>query len=141
MPDVVPTLAVVALFAKGRTRLRGVPHLRHKESDRIASVASEIRKLGATVRELDDGLEIQGTFGSSSETLHGAEIASWGDHRIAMALSVAGLVLPDVVLREPHVVSKSFPGFFQAMRSLGAPVTFLLPGGREQALAPSEARR
>ena len=139
MPDVVPTLAVAAVFAKGRTRLRGVPHLRHKESDRIASVASELRKLGVEVRELRDGLEIQGTLGSDDDVLHGGEIDTWGDHRIAMALSVAGLVVPDVVIREPHVVSKSFPGFFQALTSLGAPVSFLLEGDDAEAVGPEGA--
>ncbi|MEM7232363.1 MAG: 3-phosphoshikimate 1-carboxyvinyltransferase [Planctomycetota bacterium] len=139
MPDVVPTLAVTALFARGRTRLRGVPHLRHKESDRIASVASELRKIGGQVRELKDGLEIEGSLGSNTETLHGGEIDTWGDHRIAMALSVAGLVIPDVFLREAGVVSKSFPSFFQAMASLGAPVSFVKADGSLERVEPSES--
>lgn len=124
IPDVVPTLAVVALFASGRTRLRGVAHLRHKESDRIASVASELRKLGGQVKELPDGLEIEGTLGPAPSPLRGAAISTWGDHRIAMAFSLAGLVLPDVVLLDPKVVSKSFPGYFNALRSLGVTVRF-----------------
>jgi len=122
MPDSVPTLAVVGAFARGRTRLRGVPHLRHKESDRIASVASELAKLGVTVREQRDGLEIEGTAGV--DDLHGAEIDSWGDHRIAMAFSVAGLLVPGVVIRDPVVVHKSFPGFFHALASIGGRSTF-----------------
>ena len=139
IPDVVPTLAVVGLFARGKTRLRGVPHLRYKESDRIASVASELRKLGARVRELKDGLEVQGSLGASTTTLHGAEIDPWGDHRIAMALSVAGLVLPDMVIREPRVVSKSFPGFFQALAGLGVPVRFRREDGRLESLSTEDA--
>ena len=122
MPDVVPTLAVVGALARGRTRLTGVPHLRHKESDRIASVASELRKIGVKVVEREDGLEIDGQQGL--ESLHGAEIDSWADHRIAMAMSVAGLLVPGVVIRSPGVVRKSFPGFFDALRSIGCHSTF-----------------
>jgi 3-phosphoshikimate 1-carboxyvinyltransferase len=129
IPDVVPTLAVVALFAHGRTRLRGVAHLRHKESDRIASVASELRKLGGAARELPDGLEIEGSLGAGPSALHGAVIDPWGDHRIAMAFAVAGLAIPGIVITSPHVVAKSFPGFFGAMRSIGARVEFLGNGG------------
>lgn len=129
IPDAVPTLAVASLFARGKTRLRGVPHLRHKESDRIATVASELRKLGAEVKERLGGLEIHGTPGTQTTRLHGAEIDTWGDHRIAMALSVAGLMLPGMVIRDPGVVSKSYPGFFHALATLGAPVSFALAGG------------
>jgi len=129
MPDVVPTLAVVALFARGKTRLRGVAHLRHKESDRIASMATELRKLGVEVRELSDGLEIEGTLGPGPSALRRAAIESWGDHRVAMAFSVAALAIPGIVIARPQVVSKSFPGFFGALRSIGASVEFLGPGG------------
>ena len=122
IPDVVPTLAVVALFARGRTRLRGVAHLRHKESDRILSVKTELEKLGARVRELSDGLEIEGSLGPRPTALKGAAIDTWADHRIAMAFSLAGLLLPDVIIREPHVVTKSFPTFFDALSALGVTV-------------------
>jgi 3-phosphoshikimate 1-carboxyvinyltransferase len=128
MPDVVPTLAVAGAFARGRTRLRGASHLRFKESDRIRSVATEIAKLGVRVRELDDGLEIEGSRGI--EALSGATIDAWGDHRVAMAFSIAGLVLPGVIIRDPCVVRKSFPGFFGALRALGAHVTFRDASGR-----------
>jgi len=125
IPDVVPTLAVVALFAHGRTRLRGVAHLRHKESDRIASVASELRKIGGQVKELSDGLEIEGPLGSGQQPLNDTVIETWGDHRIAMALSIAALVVPGVVIRSPHVVSKSFPTYFEVLQSIGARVEAL----------------
>jgi len=131
IPDVVPTLAVVALFAHGRTRLSGVAHLRHKESDRIASVASELRKLGGQVKELRDGLEIEGTLGSHPSTLHEAVIDPWGDHRVAMAFAIAGLVVPGIVIRQPQVVEKSYPEFFGVLQSLGAGVEFLENGDRE----------
>jgi 3-phosphoshikimate 1-carboxyvinyltransferase len=125
IPDVVPTLAVVALFAHGRTRLRGVAHLRHKESDRIASMASELRKLGGKVKELRDGLEIEGTLGSQPSSLQGAVIDPWGDHRVAMAFAVAGLVVPGIVIGQPQVVEKSYPEFFEALQAQGARVEFL----------------
>ena len=122
IPDVVPTLAVVGLFARGKTRLRGVAHLRHNESARIRSVATGLQKLGGSVRELADGLEVEGSLGPRSAPLHGATIDTWGDHRIAMAFAVAGLQLPDVVIREPYVVAKSFPTFFDMLSAFGVTV-------------------
>lgn len=130
IPDVVPTLAVVALFAHGRTRLRGVAHLRHKESDRIASVASELRKIGGQVKELPDGLEIEGGLLEPAAGRNEILIDTWGDHRIAMALSIAALVTPGIVISRPQVVTKSFPGFFEALRSLGARVDHVEKGAR-----------
>ncbi len=131
MPDIVPTLAVVGAFSRGRTRLHGVPHLRYKESDRIASVASELRKLGVDVKELDDGLEINGPTGPDDFSLHGGRIDSWGDHRIAMAFSLPGLLLPGVEIGDPQVVTKSYPGFFTELATLGGRSTFHSPGGKE----------
>ncbi len=113
-PDVVPTIAAVAIFAAGTTEIRGVPHLRIKESDRIASVATELGKLGAHVREREDGLVIEG-----GRPLHGAVIDTWDDHRIAMAGAVAGLGVPGVIIAAPHVVAKSFPDFFARFAELG----------------------
>jgi 3-phosphoshikimate 1-carboxyvinyltransferase len=127
MPDVVPTLAAVALFARGRTRIHNVAHLKFKESDRIASVAAEFRKLGGKVRELPDGLEIE------ESRLHPGTVDPWGDHRIAMASAVVGLGVPGVVIRDPQVVAKSYPEFFEVFRSAGARVAPLeaadLPAG------------
>jgi 3-phosphoshikimate 1-carboxyvinyltransferase len=140
IPDVVPTLAVVALFARGRTRLRGVAHLRHKESDRIATVASEIAEIGGTARELRDGLEIEGTLGPDPGPLHGAEIRTWGDHRLAMAFAVAGLAVPEVVVSEPQVVSKSYPGFFGDLAALGARVDFKTASGETLELPHVEGK-
>ena len=117
MPDIVPTLAVVALFARGRTRIRNVAHLRYKESDRITSVTTELRKLGAKVKELEDGLEIE------ESRLQGATLETWGDHRLAMAFSLLGLRIPDVEIRDPAVVEKSFPDYFTVLQGLGAEVT------------------
>jgi 3-phosphoshikimate 1-carboxyvinyltransferase len=105
--DTVQTLAVVALFAKGTTRIRNVAHIRHKETDRIAAVANELRKLGAHVIEHDDGLEI------SPGPLVPAAIDTYDDHRMAMSLAVAGLKLPGIVIRSPGCVEKTYPRFFE----------------------------
>jgi 3-phosphoshikimate 1-carboxyvinyltransferase len=105
--DTVQTLAVVALFAEGPTRIRNVAHIRHKETDRIAAVAIECRKLGAQVAEHDDGLQI--TPGKYAPTA----IDTYDDHRMAMSFSLAGLKLPGVVIRDPGCVAKTYPRFFQ----------------------------
>lgn len=107
-PDMVPTLAAVAVFADGITEIRGVPHLRIKESDRIKSVATELSRFGARVEELDDGVRIHG-----GSKLTGAAIETWDDHRIAMSAAVVGLVVPDTVILKPGVVAKSYPDFFE----------------------------
>ena len=110
--DTMPTLAVVALFAQGPTTIRGVSHVRHKESDRIGDVARELRKLGAEVIEHADGMTIvPGTPGA-------ARIATYDDHRIAMSFAVAGLVVPGIVIEDPDCVAKTYPEFFEDLRRL-----------------------
>jgi 3-phosphoshikimate 1-carboxyvinyltransferase len=106
MPDVAPTLAVLALFADGETRILGVPHLRFKESDRIAALCASIESLGGVAEPEPDGLRI------TPRPLRGAAIDPRGDHRMAMAFAVAGLRLPGVVIQDPLCVSKSYPGFW-----------------------------
>lgn len=106
-PDMVPTLAIASLFADGPTRIRNVANLRIKESDRIAALTNELRKLGADVKEYADGLEIH-----PKPVYHGARIATYNDHRIAMAFALAGLRIPGVEIENPGCVSKSFPEFF-----------------------------
>lgn len=110
MPDVVPTLAVVAAFAVGRTVIRNVAHLRAKESDRLAAVAAELSKMGIDVSVTDDGLAIDG--GSP----RGAEIDTYDDHRIAMSFAVAGLKVPGVHIKEEMCVKKSFPNFWEVFQ-------------------------
>ena len=107
MPDLVPTLAVVAAFARGDTVITGVAHLRHKESDRLAAVATELGKMGIAVRETADGLVISGG------QPQGAAIDTYGDHRLAMSFAVAGLKAPGTVIKDPEVVAKSFPDFWE----------------------------
>ncbi len=114
-PDLVPTLAVVAAKARGRTFIRGVPHLRYKETDRLKAVATELTKLGVSVTELDDGLIIEGCA-----ELHPAEIETYQDHRMAMSFAVLGLVVPGLRLRDPACVVKSFPNFWEVFEGLYA---------------------
>ncbi len=106
MPDMAQTLAVTAVFANGPTRIRNVANLRIKETDRIAATAAELRKLGATVTEYDDGLEI------APGPLHSATIDTYDDHRMAMSFAMAGLRIPGVTINNPECVSKTFPDFF-----------------------------
>ncbi|MDI6802607.1 MAG: 3-phosphoshikimate 1-carboxyvinyltransferase [Bacteroidota bacterium] len=113
MPDMVPTLAVIALFAKGKTNIENVAHLRHKESDRLFAMATELRKLGAEVTEFDGGLEIV-----PKEKYIGAEINTYNDHRIAMSFAVAGLKIPNIRIKNPGCVKKSFPIFWYEFEKL-----------------------
>jgi len=110
--DTVQTLCPVALYADGPTTIRGVGHIRHKETDRLAALATELRKLGATVDQRDDGLRI------TPGELHGAEIDTYDDHRMAMSLALAGLKTPGVVIRDPGCTGKTYPGFFDDLAAL-----------------------
>jgi len=107
MPDMVPTLAAIALFANGKTVIRNVSHLRHKESNRLRAIALEWSKLGARVEELPDGLIIHG-----GGRLCGRPVESHDDHRLAMSLSVVGLKVPGIKIKDEHCVNKSFPRFW-----------------------------
>lgn len=112
MPDVVPTLAIVAAFAEGTTRITNIASLRVKECDRIAAVTTELRKMGVTVEEFPDAMHITGG------TPHGAVIDTYDDHRIAMTFAIAGLRTDGVVIKDPGCVAKSFPTFWQTLDSL-----------------------
>jgi 3-phosphoshikimate 1-carboxyvinyltransferase len=112
MPDLVPTLAVVAAFAEGTTIIRNVAHLRAKESDRLAAVAHELAKMGVDVRCGEDELTVVGG------KPRGAEIDTYGDHRIAMSFAVAGLKSPGTFIRDEHCVEKSFPNFWDVFKGL-----------------------
>lgn len=112
MPDMTLTAAVVALFADSPTRLRGVGILRHHESDRLAAAATELRKLGATVHEHHDGLEIHPPEHGPKV---GVAIDTYQDHRMAMAFSLVG----DVEIRDPDCVKKTYPGYWSVLEQLG----------------------
>jgi 3-phosphoshikimate 1-carboxyvinyltransferase len=118
-PDVVPTLAVVASRARGRTLIRNIAHLRIKECDRLHVMASELAKLGVRTEEGPDFLAIEG-LGRDNAGLHGAEIETYNDHRIAMSFAVAGLTIPGVRIRGGECVAKSFPDFWERFHKLYA---------------------
>ena len=107
MPDMVPTLAAVSLFAEGKTIIRNVPHLRLKESDRLAAVACEWNRLGGKLEELEDGLVIHG-----GRKLTGTTVNPHDDHRLAMSLAVIGLRVPGIKIADEGCVAKSFPQFW-----------------------------
>jgi 3-phosphoshikimate 1-carboxyvinyltransferase len=114
MPDVVPTLAVVAAFADGTTVIRNVAHLRAKECDRLSAVAGELGKMGIETRALENELHIVGGVP------HGADIETYDDHRMAMSFAVAGLKVPGVQIRNPDCVAKSFPNYWEIFEQLYA---------------------
>lgn len=112
MPDVAPTLAVVAAYAKGRTHITGIGNLRLKECDRIDAVSTELGKMGIEVHTTADSMTIVGG------EPRGAVIDTYDDHRIAMSFAVAGLRTPGVVIRDPACVTKSFPQFWNRIDDL-----------------------
>ncbi len=112
MPDMVPTLAVVAAFAQGKTRITGVAHLKHKESDRLGATVGELAKLGIAAQETKDGLLILGG------APQGGVIDPHDDHRLAMSFAVAGLKAPGIVIQNSGCVAKSFPDFWDYFRRL-----------------------
>ncbi|MGB3225146.1 MAG: 3-phosphoshikimate 1-carboxyvinyltransferase [Desulforhopalus sp.] len=110
MPDVVPTLAVVAAFAEGKTVIENIAHLRIKECDRLSAVVAELTKLGVKVEEQESAMIIHGDGGAG---LRGAVIETYEDHRMAMSLAVAGLRIPGVQITGEECVAKSFPDFWE----------------------------
>jgi 3-phosphoshikimate 1-carboxyvinyltransferase len=113
--DTVQTLAAVALYAAGPTTITGVAHNRLKETDRIGDLARELRKLGATVEELPDGLRI------IPGALRGAPIETYQDHRMAMSMALVGLRTPGVVILNPQCTGKTYPQFFVDLERLCFP--------------------
>lgn len=113
MPDVAPTLAVVAAYAQGRTHISGIGNLRLKECDRIDAVSTELRKMGVPVSTTEDSMTIEG-----GAAVHGAIIDTYDDHRIAMTFAIAGLRTPGTVIRDPGCVVKSFPTFWNSLGNL-----------------------
>lgn len=116
-PDSVQTLAPLALLARGTTRIRNVANLRVKETDRLSALGEELRRFGARVDVAPDGLTIV-----PPEKLRPAEVRTYDDHRMAMGFAALGAAVGDVVIHDPAVVSKSYPGFFEALAGLGVPL-------------------
>ncbi|PJF35827.1 MAG: 3-phosphoshikimate 1-carboxyvinyltransferase, partial [Candidatus Thermofonsia Clade 1 bacterium] len=112
MSDTAQTLAAIAPFASSPTHIRNIGHIRHKETDRIAAVATELRKLGAQVEESADALTIY------PSVLQPTEIETYDDHRMAMAFSVTGLALGGVRIKNPSCTAKTFPDYFKRFEAL-----------------------
>jgi 3-phosphoshikimate 1-carboxyvinyltransferase len=112
MPDQVPTLAVVAAFARGTTVIKNVAHLKSKESDRLTATVAELKKMGIDAACTDSALMVRG--GKPK----GSVIDTYGDHRIAMSFAIAGLNVPGVCIRDESCVVKSFPAFWRVFEEL-----------------------
>ena len=112
--DEIPVIAVAAALAEGRTVIRNARELRVKETDRITTVVNNLRAMGAAIEEFEDGMEIQG-----GHPLHGAQIDSFGDHRIAMAFAIAGLFATgETLIRNTDCVNTSYPGFARHLEAI-----------------------
>ncbi len=112
IPDMVPTLAIMALFAQGETFIKNIAHLKIKETDRIEALANELRKIGAQVEAGNDYLKI------IPQPLHSASIKTYNDHRMAMSFAIAGLKIPGLIIQDPECVKKSYPGFWNDLNKL-----------------------
>lgn len=112
-PDSVPALAVVSLFANGKTLIKNIENLRYKESDRIQALANELSKLGARVRTGKDFIEI-----NPIKNYNSAVIETYNDHRIAMSFAIAQLKIPEIKIKNPECVKKSFPDFWQEFNKM-----------------------
>jgi len=114
-PDLLPVLAVIGCFCKGKTILRNISRIRFKESDRVSAIMAELKKMGAKICVEGNSLIIQ------KSELRQAVVDSHADHRIAMALAIAGKCAKGVVLNGYDCVSKSFPDFFTKLDSVSKP--------------------
>jgi 3-phosphoshikimate 1-carboxyvinyltransferase len=110
--DTVMTLAAVACFAEGPTTIRNVAHIRHKETDRLTALATELQRVGAGIDEHADGLTIH------PRPLHGAAIDTYNDHRLAMSMSLLGLRIPGIIIKNPGCVAKTYPEYFRDLERL-----------------------
>ena len=111
-PDQIQTLAVLAAFAKGKTMISGISTLRVKETDRIAATRQELKKMGIKTEVRGNSLIV---YGGEPKA---AKINTYGDHRMAMSFAVASTRLPGIVINNPHVVGKSFPGFWEELEGI-----------------------
>ena len=119
--DEFPVLMVAATQSEGRTEVSNAAELRVKETDRIAVMARELRKLGAEIDEHTDGFAVAGP-----QPLRGAVVQGYDDHRVAMSLVIAGLCADgETLVEDARCVHDSFPGFVETMRALGADVEWI----------------
>ncbi len=112
-PDLFPTMCILGAVAEGKTFLKGAPHLRYKETDRIKAMVTELRKLGVKAEELPDGAIIEGTTNFTP-----ALINTYDDHRIAMSFAILGLKTGNIKIENPECVAKSFPNFWDYIEKL-----------------------
>ncbi len=112
--DTAPTLAAVACFAEGPTRVTGIGFIRRKESDRIAAPVAELRRAGVEAAEEADGFRVV------PGPLHPARLRTYGDHRLAMSFALLGLRQPGIVIEDPGCVEKTFPDYFARLAELGS---------------------
>lgn len=110
--DTAQTLACVAPFAEGPTRIRNVAHMRHKETDRVSAVVTELSRLGLKVDEHPDGMTIH------PGPVHGGTVTTYDDHRMAMSFSLLGLRVPGIVIADPDCTSKTYPDYFRDLDRL-----------------------
>lgn len=118
MPDSALTLAVLTGFAEGTSALSGLQSLRNKESDRLLSMQSELKKIGVAVEIQNNSFIIHGN------RPHDARIQTYNDHRIAMSFAVAGSKIPGITIENPDVVIKSFPSFWETLSILGMQIIY-----------------
>ena len=112
MPDMVPTLAILAAFRNGQTIIENVSHLRIKESNRLEAVVAELNRSGIEAREMPEGLVIQGG------KMRPAKIETYNDHRMAMSFAIAGLVVRGIEISDKKCVDKSFPAFWEELEKI-----------------------
>ena len=114
-PDALPAMAAISCYAKGKTVLGNAPHARFKETDRISAMAKELTKMGAKIQELKDGLVIKGS------KLTGTVVNGYNDHRIIMALAIAGMgAIGETVIKNAEAVSVTYPNFIEDFKNIGA---------------------
>lgn len=112
MPDMVPTLAMLAAFRKGQTVISNVAHLRIKESNRLAALVTELNRTGIEAQEMPEGLVIQGG------KMRPAKIETYNDHRMAMSFAIAGLAVQGIEIGDKKCVDKSFPEFWKELEKI-----------------------
>ena len=120
-PDALPAMAAVSCYAKGKTILANVPHARIKETDRLSAMTTELKKLGADITELKDGLMIEG-----DQPLKGTTLDGYNDHRIIMALTIAGMgASGETIIENAGAVSVTYPSFIKDFQKIGAKIKII----------------
>ncbi len=115
IPDIIPVIALVCALSKGKSKIKNIQRLRIKECDRLHAIATQLLKLGAKIEEVADELWIEGV-----DCLHGGNVTSFNDHRIAMMLSIASIVSKEsIIIDNKQCVSKSYPTFYDDFKKLG----------------------